>query len=932
MNIFLSYGHDEYDKFAHRVKRDLESIGFKVWMDVNGIRGSADWEKEIENGINGSDWFVIMMTQHSCRRPDGVCLDEVSYARFLGKSIAPIMIENVKPPLCIARIQYIDMEDFFKPGEVKFDEESYQDKFNTLVSILRGVEEINHEGEYEVLRSRLVPLDNDVYYEHFRHDFYGREKLFNYYREWIDSSSNLLWIVGNAGVGKTAFIAKLTENNAAIKAVHFCRYNDSDRADPKRAIMSIAYYLSTQLDEYKSILLELHDMDRLLEKSTERLFAYLLTEPLNRIKKTAETTVIVIDALDEATHEGRNELADIISARHDELPKWIKIIITSRDEPSLRRRLSKIRPITFEDERFADNMGDILGYFETRLSNIPMRNKDLVFKALLERSAGNFLYAKTITQDILNGVLSIDEYEKFPNGLTGIYASYFDRLFYEGRCDYKRYVRPVMEILCAEYSPIKSDVIISVLDLDEYDFDEIKEAIAQMFPEKGNTIEPIHKSIVDWLVDREKAGTYRVSLKKGHKKLADHCIVMIHKGILTEYVLKYAIRHLINAEDYDDTIELLNDEKFLDRRISLLGLDTAFREYLHEISSLFDLGIDVGDTIYRRNTFMHYFSIYRKFLYNTGLYFTLRDNGFDTIVSDENTTMNLNGRIGVVNYLYITERFDRAVKVIEELLQDEDDLAPESVAELHNIYALCCRKFVAFNLAKEHFERALQYDGAEEDEYDKSISAVNLGKIAYHELNWEQAAKWNEMALSLLRTAYEKTDNEDLRINIELFIAEYHRLIAECVIWNLNVSDAEVHLLETEEIYRRIISRDRYYVRFIYTSALVKIFGGDTEGGLYLCEEAQAMATSLYDQSQILFYKGLAFLKKNDLGKAYDCAVEGMSKAEQIGAWLEMEEIALIRSLAQNEDFICHTEHYWNNEYIQKWSKYAEATIKKVID
>ena len=229
---------------------------------------------------------------------------------------------------------------------------------------------------------------------------------------------------------------------------------------------------------------------------------------------------------------------------------------------------------------------------------------------------------------------------------------------------------------------------------------------------------------------------------------------------------------------------------------------------------------------------MHYFSIYRKFLYNTGLYFTLRDNGFDTIVSDENTTMNLNGRIGVVNYLYITERFDRSVKVIEELLQDEDDLAPESVAELHNIYALCCRKFVAFNLAKEHFERALQYDGAEEDEYDKSISAVNLGKIAYHELNWEQAAKWNEMALSLLRTAYEKTDNEDLRINIELFIAEYHRLIAECVIWNLNVSDAEVHLLETEEIYRRIISRDRYYVRFIYTSALVKIFGGDTEGGL----------------------------------------------------------------------------------------------------
>ena len=66
MNIFLSYGHDEYEKFARRIKRDLEAQGIKVWMDVDGIKGTADWENAIENGINGSDWFVIMMTQHSC--------------------------------------------------------------------------------------------------------------------------------------------------------------------------------------------------------------------------------------------------------------------------------------------------------------------------------------------------------------------------------------------------------------------------------------------------------------------------------------------------------------------------------------------------------------------------------------------------------------------------------------------------------------------------------------------------------------------------------------------------------------------------------------------------------------------------------------------------------------------------------------------------
>ncbi len=931
MNIFLSYGHDEYDKFAHRLKRDLESHGFKVWMDIDGIRGTADWEKAIENGINGSDWFVIMMTQHSCRRPDGVCLDEVSYARFLGKSIAPIMIENVKPPLCIARIQYIDMENYFKPGEVRFDEESYQEKFNTLINILHGAEEVSREGEYEVLRSRLIPLDNDVYYEHFRHNFYGREKLFSYCHNWVNSSSNLLWIVGNAGVGKTAFIAKLTENNEAIKAVHFCRYNDSDRADPKRAIMSIAYYLSTQLDEYKNILLSLHDLDRLQEKSTERLFAYLLAEPLNKMKNATDTTVIVIDALDEASCEGRNELADIISSRHDVLPDWVKIIITSRDEPSLRRRLSRVRPITFEDERFTDNRSDIQGYFEMRLENVPIRNKQHVIQVLLDKSDGNFLYAKTITEDILSGVLSVDEYEQFPNGLTGIYASYFDRLFKSGRCDYRHDIRPVMEILCAEYSPIRSDDILNILDLDEYDFDDIKEEIAQMFPEKGDTIEPIHKSIVDWLVDRERAGIYRVSLNKGHKKLAEYCEGLISKSTITEYVLKYATRHLINAEMYDGAIELLNNQKFQDRRIGLLGLDTAFREYLYEISTLVDFGIDVGEEIYKRSTFMHYFSMYRKFLYNTGLYFTLRDNKFDNTLRNEDPSMDLDGRVGIVNYLYITERFDRAIKAIEKLLQNDAILDPNVIVELHNVYALCYRKYVAFDLAKDHFERALNYDMAAEDEYDKSISAVNLGKIAYHELDWDQASEWNERALSLLETAYKKADNEDAQISIELFIAEYHRLIAECLIWNMDVSNAAKHLDETEKIYKKIASRDRYYVRFLYTSALVKIFGGDTEEGISLCEDALKIATSLYDQSQIMFYKGVALLKKGEYNEAYECAANGMDKAEQIGAWLEMEELSLIKNIAKKESNIYHTEHYYNNEYIQRWSLYAYETINEVI-
>lgn len=128
MKVFLSYGHDEYEPLAKKLKADLEEVGIHVWIDKEEIKGTSDWEIKIEEGISNSEWIVILMTNHSVRRPDGVCLDEVSYARFLNKKIAPIMIENVKPPLCIARIQWIDMQNFLNPNKNYLNENAYAEK------------------------------------------------------------------------------------------------------------------------------------------------------------------------------------------------------------------------------------------------------------------------------------------------------------------------------------------------------------------------------------------------------------------------------------------------------------------------------------------------------------------------------------------------------------------------------------------------------------------------------------------------------------------------------------------------------------------------------------------------------------------------------------------------------------------------------------
>lgn len=75
---------------------------------------------------------------------------------------------------------------------------------------MKGIQKLNLEGEQQSLKTRLNPLDNDIYSESFRGNFYGRESLMAYYDNWYKSDSKILWLVGNAGIGKTAFIANLT--------------------------------------------------------------------------------------------------------------------------------------------------------------------------------------------------------------------------------------------------------------------------------------------------------------------------------------------------------------------------------------------------------------------------------------------------------------------------------------------------------------------------------------------------------------------------------------------------------------------------------------------------------------------------------------------------------------------------------------------------
>ncbi|MDP2999923.1 MAG: TIR domain-containing protein [Bryobacterales bacterium] len=250
MRIFLSYGHDEHTSFALRLKSDLERRDHKVWFDQDRLKPGADWERYIEDGL---EWVsaergkvLMLLTPHSVRRPDGYCLNELARACSRQLTVIPLMVSTVEPPLSICRIQWLDFRDSVPAGE---HEVKYASRFEKLLEAIEH-NRLDFEGAQARLQSCLPPIEYDEASRHLPR-FTGREWVMREVESWLASGRRVLWITGEAGIGKSALAAWLCDRRPEIAGAHYCRYGNANRSD-RKALLSLAYQLTTQLPDYQS--------------------------------------------------------------------------------------------------------------------------------------------------------------------------------------------------------------------------------------------------------------------------------------------------------------------------------------------------------------------------------------------------------------------------------------------------------------------------------------------------------------------------------------------------------------------------------------------------------------------------------------------------------------------------------------------------------
>lgn len=142
-----------------------------------------------------------------------------------------------------------------------------------------------------------------------------RRTLLSHIINWLEGEHDrlwrMLWIMGPAGVGKSAeaqtIAEKLNAEGRLGAALFFSRPNGRD--DPKKIITTLAYQLAVRSGQYKRIINQQLAADpTLLEKRLRDQFKLLIISPFRSIMDKDPSTarnplLVVVDGLDECKSE-----------------------------------------------------------------------------------------------------------------------------------------------------------------------------------------------------------------------------------------------------------------------------------------------------------------------------------------------------------------------------------------------------------------------------------------------------------------------------------------------------------------------------------------------------------------------------------------------------------------------------------------------------
>jgi WD40 repeat protein len=553
--IFLSYGRVDALDFTLRLARDLQQHGYFVWFDLEDIEKGGLFEVRIEQGIQQAHVVGAVMTPASVRE-QSVCRDEVVYALNERKLVVPLKAHpDAKPTLLLARRNWLDFTAGYEPG------------LEALLRFLTGDEKALLPPRFPTVTG-VAPLDFGPEIARYSAQFTGRAWLAAEIDRWLGrDGSRALVIVGEPGIGKSAIVAWLADKRQEVAAVHFCTQRNTRSLDPHEFVAALVGQLHARLPGYADAVQAKNP--GLRRNTAGDAFRELVVEPTRGLAEPALPCLIVVDSLDEAWGQAGETVVDVLVRQAPDLPTWMRIVTTTRPFRPILERVRVLQVFELNADR-PENRADVRSYVASRLETAPLFGivgaLAGVAARLEELAAGNFLYARLALDALAEGSLVPADLGKLTAGLADFYQLALSRRFPD-RAAYLRDLAPMLRSLAVAQGPLPFALLVRVAGEEPEIVNlQLRELLPYVRVTGGGdraSYALFHKSLSDWLVDRDSAGIYWCDSRRGHARLAE---VLLPIGKDDAYALAHLVAHLVAAGRADTAAERLLDLAFLEAR------------------------------------------------------------------------------------------------------------------------------------------------------------------------------------------------------------------------------------------------------------------------------------------------------------------------------------------------------------------------------
>ncbi|KAJ6549375.1 hypothetical protein DFH09DRAFT_988954, partial [Mycena vulgaris] len=224
----------------------------------------------------------------------------------------------------------------------------------------------------------------------------------------VPSDSNILWLCGVAGSGKSTISTTISETFRGLDrlgAFLFFDRNDQARSHPAAVIRTIAYRLARFNPHIgAAISAAIRRSPDLVDAQMATQFQALLLDPLRSVEQNMPGPVLIIlDALDECGEpDSRAALLSIISTEFPKLPRLFRLLITSRQEGDIFDHFRSRFVEKHLDTGAASNTEDIGVYIRHQMAGIQQRHDlgptwpgEEKIQHLIDLSSGLFIWVST---------------------------------------------------------------------------------------------------------------------------------------------------------------------------------------------------------------------------------------------------------------------------------------------------------------------------------------------------------------------------------------------------------------------------------------------------------------------------------------------------------------------------------------------------------